>query len=40
MIEVEALTKTYRGFTAVDDISFRAEAGHYQPGMLKSRKTG
>jgi ABC-2 type transport system ATP-binding protein len=27
MIEVEALTKTYRGFTAVDDISFRAEAG-------------
>ena len=21
-------------------ISFRAEAGHYQPGMLKSRKTG
>jgi ABC-2 type transport system ATP-binding protein len=27
MIEVEALTKTYGGFTAVDDITFRAEAG-------------
>jgi ABC-2 type transport system ATP-binding protein len=27
MIEVEALTKTYRGFRAVDDISFTARAG-------------
>jgi ABC-2 type transport system ATP-binding protein len=27
MIEVAALTKTYGGFTAVDDITFRAEAG-------------
>jgi ABC-2 type transport system ATP-binding protein len=27
MIEIEALTKSYRGFVAVDDISFRAEAG-------------
>ena len=27
MIEVEALTKTYRGFRAVDDISFTAQAG-------------
>jgi ABC-2 type transport system ATP-binding protein len=27
MITVDSLTKTYRGFTAVDDISFTAEAG-------------
>ncbi len=27
MITVEALTKTYGGFTAVDDITFSAEAG-------------
>jgi ABC-2 type transport system ATP-binding protein len=27
MIEMERLTKTYRGFTAVDDITFRAEPG-------------
>src|SRR4051812_18138452 len=27
MIEVEALTKSYRGFTAVDDITFHAHAG-------------
>ncbi len=27
MIEIEGLTKTYRGFVAVDDITFRAEPG-------------
>ena len=27
MIQVEALTKKYRGFTAVDNVTFRAEAG-------------
>lgn len=27
MIEIQNLTKTFRGFTAVDDLSFRAESG-------------